>query len=76
MLSRLATALNMPLLNQEASLADSGSISAWAVEAVGQVQAAGIMSGVDNNIFAPNDVFTREQSIVTIMRLFDMLLDQ
>ena len=51
---------------------DQQEISAWAVSAVGHIQARGIMSGVGSNRFAPQELYTIEQSIVTIMRIFDM----
>jgi hypothetical protein len=56
------------------TFADSGSISSWAKDAVGKVQAAGIMSGVGYNQFAPKDNYTREQSIVTAFRAYEVLL--
>ena len=73
MLARLADAVGKPFPKQEATFADNSVISSWAVDVVGQVQAAGIMGGVGDNRFAPQDPYTREQSIVTIMRLFDIL---
>ena len=45
----------------------------WAVDAVGQMQATGVMNGVGENTFAPDEDYTREQSIVTIMRLYDIV---
>ena len=72
MLARLANAMSYPMPQQSAtSFADSADISSWALEAVAQIQAAGIMSGVGENRFAPADDYTREQSILTMMRLFD-----
>ena len=71
MLSRLADAIGKPLPNQAATFADNTAISAWAVENAGQVQAAGIMGGVGNNEFAPKDPYTREQSIITMIRLWN-----
>ena len=73
MLARLAYAIGQPLPLSAPTFADNVSISSWAVDGVGQVQAAGIMSGVGNNNFAPNGTYTREQSIVTMLRLFDLL---
>ena len=70
MLSRLADAIGKPLQKQAATFTDNGNIASWAIEGVGQVQAAGIMSGVGENTFAPQDPYTREQSILTIMRLY------
>jgi hypothetical protein len=78
MLSRLADSMGKPLIdaNQPSArqqFSDIANVSSWAVDAVGQVQAAGIMSGVGNNTFAPKDSYTREQSIITIVRLFDVV---
>lgn len=69
MLSRLADAMGGPLAKQAPAYADTGSFSPWASEAIGQAQAAGIMSGTGNNMFSPKAPYTREQSIVTILRL-------
>jgi len=71
--SRLANALNHPLPSVASTFADNASISYWALESVGHVQAAQIMSGVGNNIFDPRSPYTREQSIVTIMRLHNIV---
>lgn len=73
MLSRLATAIGKPLTEQAPTFADNGSISSWASGAVGQVQVTGIMGGVGNNTFAPKDSYTREQSIVTVLRLYEVV---
>ena len=73
MLARLANVMEKPLTSGTASFADNTSISSWAVEAVGQVQASGIMNGIEGNQFAPSDPYTREQSIVTMLRLYDFV---
>lgn len=73
MLSRLANAIGKPLQQQPSMFSDSYSVSTWAADAVGQMQATGIMSGVGNNTFAPKNPYTREQSIITIMRLYDIV---
>ena len=73
MLSRLADALEKPLTQQEAAFSDNAQISSWAFDAVGQMQATGIMGGVGDNIFAPKSDYTREQSIMTILRLYDIV---
>jgi hypothetical protein len=41
--------------------------------AVGQVQAAGIMIGVDGGLFMPRGDYTREQSIITLLRLYNIV---
>jgi len=69
-LSRLADAIEKPLPSINADFADNSKIAPWAISAVGRIQAAGIMQGMGGNTFAPLDTFTREQCIVTIMRLY------
>ena len=73
MLSRLAEALEKPLPDETATFADVASVSTWAVEAVGQMQTTGVMGGVGENKFAPKEAYTREQSIMTIMRLYEIV---
>jgi len=69
----LADAIGQPLPREAATFADNAQISSWAVEQVGHVQASGIMGGVGDNRFDPQGAYTIEQSIVTVMRLFEML---
>ncbi len=71
-LSRLAGVLKIKLSAAAPAFSDNGSISSWASDAVGQMQATGIMGGVGNNQFAPQGTYSWEQSIVTLMRLYDM----
>ena len=73
MLARLANAIGQPLPPADPTFADNADVSDWAVDAVGQMQASGIMGGVGENRFAPGGDYTREQSIITILRLFDIL---
>jgi len=73
-LERLAGQINVPLLNLEEDIdfADRDEMREWLVRSISNVVTSGIMSGVGNNAFAPRQLLTREQSIVTIMRLYDM----
>ena len=71
MLSRLADALGWPLINAEPNFTDFDNISAWAIGYVGQMQVSGIMGGVGDGRFAPGDAYTREQSIITILRMLE-----
>jgi hypothetical protein len=61
----------MHLTPQSPTFSDNSAISSWAFDSVGQIQAVGIMGGVGNNNFAPQSPYTREQSIATIMRLYN-----
>lgn len=53
---------------------DRGQISDWAKGSVDFVYEYGIMSGTGNNAFAPQSPYTREQSIVTILRMYNTLV--
>ncbi len=73
MLSRLAYAVGESLAASAPDFTDNGKISDWAYDAVGQVQAAEIMKGMGDGTFAPQGNYTREQSILTMDRLFNMV---
>jgi len=72
-IARLAEALGCKLPKGELLFSDSDSVSPWAAEAVSQVQAAGIMGSVGNDMFSPKGGFTREQSIVALQRLYELI---
>ena len=73
MLSRLANAMEKPLPQQVSTFNDNASIATYAFEAVGQMQVTEIMGGVGDNTFSPKSPYTREQSIMTIWRLFEIV---
>ena len=77
MLTRLADVMWHPfpsgMLRQRTVFNDMDSVATWAVEGVTRAHAAGIMGGVGDNTFAPDLPYTREQSIVTMMRMLDMV---
>ena len=73
MLSNLADAFGQPFPKQAATFADNNSASSWALDGIGKVQAAGIMSGVGDSRFAPKQQYTREQSIITILQIFEVM---
>jgi len=75
MLSRLARELGSPLPQVSGTFADMDSVSDWAIDAVGQVQASGIMTG-DENLFLPKSPYTIQQSILTIMRMYDFVKEE
>ena len=72
-LARLSEALGYPLPEKASSFADNAQIASWSLIQVGQVQAAEIMSGIGNNMFSPKGSYSREQSIITMVRLYDMI---
>ena len=69
-LARLSAAVGKPLDDSEPTFADSDQIADWATKDVGKMQASGIMTG-SNNAFDPNGAYTREQSIITILRVWN-----
>jgi len=75
MLARLAQAAGGFLEGGMAAYtyADSAEISTWAYEGIGMMQVAGIMGGVGDNKFAPKAPYTREQSMMTVLRLYEFL---
>ena len=73
MLARLAEALGHPLPKTMPTFADSMALSSWAVVSVGSMQVSGVMGGVGDNLFSPKTAYTREQSIVTLWRLYGMM---
>ncbi len=75
MISNLFDFCSKSLASSNVTFDDSGSISSWAKDSVGKVQAAGIMSGVGYNQFAPKQYYTREQAIVTALKTYDALVN-
>ncbi|MCL2387287.1 MAG: endo-1,4-beta-xylanase [Defluviitaleaceae bacterium] len=73
MMARLAHAIGHPLPANSPTFADNDDIATWAAPHVGQSQASGIMGGVGNNRFDPLGAYTREQSIITMLRLYDIV---
>ena len=60
-----------PLPQAAPAFSDSAAIASWAAAGVGQVQAAGIMEG-NGSAFTPQGAYTREQCILTVLRLYQL----
>lgn len=60
---------------QDAGFADGAKIASWAQEAVNYVFAHNIMNGTGKNAFSPKNPYTREQSYMTILRLFRDIME-
>ncbi|MCI8594943.1 MAG: S-layer homology domain-containing protein [Oscillospiraceae bacterium] len=54
------------------SFSDRAAFPAWAAASIDQLSAAGVMNGVGTN-FDPNGSYTREQSVTSLIRLYDYL---
>lgn len=73
MLAKLAEVCGKALEESEPTFADSASVSKWAAAAVGQVQAAGVMSGTGDNNFSPKGNYSRQQSIITMLSVYNLV---
>ncbi|MCH5184504.1 MAG: S-layer homology domain-containing protein [Oscillospiraceae bacterium] len=51
---------------------DDANISEWARSYVYKMYSCGVMNGMSDGIFAPKSRYTKEQAIVTIVRLYDI----
>lgn len=72
-LSNLTAAVGFSLPDADARFTDVDTISSWAHKAVGQMQASAMMNGDTAGRFNPQSTYTREQSIVTMLRLYDTI---
>ena len=73
MLARMVKLIGLqPSEESSVTYSDQAQISAWAQDAVDTVSAAGIMNGVGEGAFAPQQTYTLEQSIVTMTRLYQL----
>ena len=70
-LVRLARLINRSLPSGTANFSDNSRIASWAIEYVGQVQAARIMSAGSGNNFNPKHSLTREECIAAMLRLYN-----
>ena len=73
MLARFADALGKPFAAHESTFVDKDSFADWSTDKIGQVQGADIMNGVGDNRFAPAELYSREQSITTMLRMYNVM---
>jgi len=73
MLNRMLKVLEVDTPQGEApKYADGDKIGSWAMEDVNAVSAAGIMNGVGEEKFSPEDTYTLEQSVLTMLRIYNL----
>jgi hypothetical protein len=70
-LAELAAAIGKPLAQHTGTFTDMGAVAGWATGYVGQMQGSGIMGGFTDGTFRPSGNYTREQSIATMLRMYD-----
>ncbi len=71
-LNRLINIVHPDLASTELyyEFSDNAQISDWAMSAIQRICNMGIMKGVGNNNFAPQENYTTEQAIVTLVRVY------
>ncbi len=72
-LDRLLTLLEHESDPGELSFRDNGRISAWAEEAVSRLVGLGIIKGMENNYFRPQNTATRAEAATVLHRLYNIL---
>jgi hypothetical protein len=76
-LMRSAKVLGMDTSNvTNAGFKDSDSVGVWFTDAVNFVYQINVMTGTGNNSFTPLGTYTREQSYITIYRLFKAIVGE
>lgn len=72
-LYRMARFMNIALPDVPDSMdfEDEAKISDWAVTAVKVMREIGVMNGTSGNRFSPDDIYTVEQAIATMVRLYE-----
>ncbi|MCR8635425.1 NEAT domain-containing protein [Paenibacillus radicis (ex Xue et al. 2023)] len=60
--------------NTQSTFSDADSIPQWAKAAVAEAHKQGIISGRDNNLFAPNESATRAEAVSLVMALQNAIL--
>ena len=58
-----------------AAFVDGSEVGVWFTDAVNFVYQINVMSGTGNNTFSPLGTYTREQSYITIYRLFQAVMN-
>lgn len=61
---------------EDVTFADAADVAAWAKDDVSYVYQINVMGGTGNDTFSPLGTYSREQSFVTVYRLYKALLAQ
>lgn len=73
MLAQVCAEENLVAQGPVQAFADEAAISKWAVQSVQAVAALGLMKGMEDGTFAPQDAALREQAIVVLQRLRQLM---
>lgn len=75
-LVKLMESLGQEYTSNEMEFTDNDEISDWAKKSTGIVQSLGVMSGTGSNKFSPKDKYTKEQAVVTMIKVYDLMKHQ
>ena len=75
MLFNTAKAAGLDVSGGDAAFPDAEQIASWAKEAVAFAASRGIMRGASDGAFSPLSPYTREQSFLTVLRLYRCLTE-
>ena len=64
--------LSLPQVEETPEIRDSAQCAAWALESVRGMYSAGIMTGVGDGRFAPTGIYSNEQSLLTMVRIYHL----
>ncbi len=70
MVALTTNTIPVPVTEMYFNFEDEASFSDWASDSIQVMCNMGVMSGVGKNKFAPQDTYTTEQAIVTIVRVY------
>jgi len=68
--------INLTAVNSKVAFADNSSIASFAKDAVSDMQQAGIINGMGNNLFKPIDNATRAEAAKMIYKMIEILVKQ
>jgi len=69
-LQRLARLMSIDIRSSNVAFTDMRDVSDWAVEAVEYMELSELMRGINEGMFAPQMIYTREQGIMTVRRIY------
>lgn len=72
----IATGFDLPSADEEVTFADEDEIPDWAAEAVHKAVAAGVMTGFEDNTFAPDREVSRAELVVMVVKALQLNVDE
>lgn len=63
----------LPESGENLPFSDAGEIADWARDSVRAMAAMGVMKGYEDGRFAPGDLYSHEQCLLTLLRLYENL---